>query len=238
MIAPLIQPVLRASLLYTRARGPTEATEFSMTRFLVPYLSGYEGISLFMDSDMLCLADIFDLLEAGLADLRAVAVCQHDYTPKGSVKMDGQQQTTYPRKNWSSLIVFNNDRCQALTPDCVNTATGLDLHRFNWLTDLAPVGSIPLEWNWLVGEYAANPAAKVLHYTLGGPWFRDYENCDHADLWREEYNRMVEPHRPNGNGFSQQAWLRRQEQPASRAIVPILVPSSRPLPDATGNGGA
>src|SRR6266850_2140939 len=96
MIAPLIQPVLRASLLYTRARGPTEATEFSMTRFLVPYLSGYEGISLFMDSDMLCLADIFDLLEAGLADLRAVAVCQHDYTPKGSVKMDGQQQTTYP----------------------------------------------------------------------------------------------------------------------------------------------
>ena len=181
--------------LYTRDRGPTESTEFSMTRFLVPYLCQYEGYAVFMDSDMLCRTDIHrvrsEAFECAGED-PAVLVCQHDYTPHAQTKMDGQVQTTYPRKNWSSFMVFNNERCQALTVDYVNTATGLELHRFAWTKD-ERIGALPLTWNWLVGEYVANPYAKILHYTNGGPWFRDYANCDHADLWYAERRAMLSP---------------------------------------------
>lgn len=193
-IIPLVQSQLRAAGLYTRERGATEATEFSMTRFLVPYLSGYEGLSVFMDCDMVVQADIHQLAREHAANIAlwearnhtqpAVSVCQHDYVPKEAIKMDGQVQTTYPRKNWSSLMVFTNSRCQALTPEYVNTASGLDLHRFNWLKD-DQIGALPLEWNWLVGEYEPNPDAKILHYTNGGPWFTDHRKCDHAADWEQ-----------------------------------------------------
>ncbi|MGE0876720.1 MAG: glycosyltransferase [Burkholderiales bacterium] len=183
-IAPVMQSQLQG--IYTRGRGPTESTEFSLTRFLVPALSGYRGWSLFMDCDMLCRADVAEL--AGYMERsadKAVLVCQHDYMPKTERKFLGQVQTKYPRKNWSSLMLFNNARCEALTTGYVNTASGLDLHRFHW-TDDAAIGSLPLEWNWLVGEYQKNPAAKIAHFTLGGPYFDDYRDCDYADEWREE----------------------------------------------------
>ena len=183
-ITAVMQSQLRG--LYTRARGPTESTEFSLTRFLVPALSAYRGWSLFMDCDMLCRADI-----AGLAaqidrqSEKAVLVCQHDYVPKTERKFLDQLQTRYSRKNWSSLMLFNNERCRALTAQYVNSASGLDLHRFRWLEDGA-IGSLPLEWNWLVTEYDYNPAAKIVHYTLGGPWFEPYRDCDYAQEWRAE----------------------------------------------------
>jgi lipopolysaccharide biosynthesis glycosyltransferase len=169
--------------MYTRPRGPTESTEFSMTRFLVPALSEFRGWSLYMDCDMLCRGDI-----AGLAaridaqEDKAVLVCKHDYVPKTERKFLDQVQTRYARKNWSSLMLFNNERCGALTPDYVNSASGLDLHRFAWTEDRR-IGDLPLEWNWLVGEYPYNPAAKIVHFTLGGPWFDAYRACDYADEW-------------------------------------------------------
>jgi hypothetical protein len=174
--------------VYRKPRGPLEATEFSMTRFLVPYFCGYKGTAIFMDSDMLCLVDITQL--AYRVWPKAVTCCQHDYIPKSTNKMDGQQQTVYPRKNWSSLMLFNNAQCRALTPDYVNKATGLMLHRFWWLED-DQIGSLPLDWNWLCGEYAPNPDAKILHYTNGGPWFENHQNCDHADLWLQERDAML-----------------------------------------------
>lgn len=191
-ITPLIQQPLRASGFYDRERGPMESTEFSMTRFLVPFLSDYQGISIFLDCDMLCLTDICDLeFEMAKAHMMestyAVMCCQHDYTPKDSTKFLGQQQTVYPRKNWSSLMVFNNALCKALTPEYVSKASGLDLHRFNWLKD-EQIGSLSKQWNWLVGEYdPVSPGGlNILHYTLGGPWFPEYSNCPYADLWRAE----------------------------------------------------
>ena len=192
-ITPIVQAQLRKAGVYTRDRGPTESTEFSMTRFLVPYLSGYHGYSLFMDCDMLCLTDVAEIMEHvqhnGSKD---VWVCQHDYTPKDTVKFLGQPQTAYPRKNWSSVMLFNcnNQACRRLTPEYVNTATGLELHRFVWCTD-ERIGSLPLEWNWLVGEYEPNPQAKVLHYTNGGPWFTDYAAGDHVKDWFAERDAML-----------------------------------------------
>jgi hypothetical protein len=177
--------------IYTRPRGPTESTEFSLTRFLVPALSGHRGWSIFMDCDMLCRADIAEL-QAHIDRQRdkAVLVCQHDYVPRTERKFLDQVQTKYPRKNWSSLMVFNNERCRKLTPEYVNSASGLELHRFAWLDD-SLIGSLPLEWNWLVGEYPFNARARVVHFTLGGPYFEDYRDCDYADEWRAEYQSMA-----------------------------------------------
>ncbi len=185
-IAPLMRSQLKG--LYTRPRGPTESTEFSMTRFLVPALSGYRGWSIFMDCDMLCLADIAELAEC-MDPARSVIVRKHDYVPRTQRKFLNQVQTKYERKNWSSLMLFNNERCRALTPEYVNGASGLELHRFVWTEDTL-IGDLPREWNWLVGEYDHEPGMKLVHYTLGGPWFAEYRNCDYADEWRAELDSL------------------------------------------------
>jgi hypothetical protein len=178
--------------LYTRRRGPLETTEFTYSRFLVPYLSHYSGWSLFMDSDMLCRADIHEIwAEIHRDPGRAVYLCKHSYSPRPGPKFLGQPQTSYPRKNWSSFVLFDNDRCRHLRPEYVNHAGGLELHRFLVAEEEHGIGSLPIEWNWLVGEYAPNLSAKVLHWTLGGPWFPDYKDVDHAEEWFAERDHML-----------------------------------------------
>ena len=189
-IVPLKQDQLRRRGLYTRERGPTESTEFSLTRFLVPALSEFRGWSMFIDCDMLCRADIAALAaEIERQPSKAVLVCKHDYTPSPERKFLNQVQTIYPRKNWSSVMLLNNERCRALTPEYVNKASGLELHRFQWALD-NDIGELPIEWNWLVGEYKHNPDARIVHYTRGGPYFREYADCDYADEWRAELGLM------------------------------------------------
>ncbi len=189
-ITPLTQHALRTSRLYLREKNPLESTEFSFSRFLVPALCGFKGDAVFVDCDFLFNTDITELFAYPLAwPDKAVHVCQHDYVPKDAQKFLGQTQTAYPRKNWSSLIVFRNELCTALTPKFVNEASGLELHRFLWAKDA--IGSIPLEWNWLVGEYEPNHKAKAYHWTNGGPWFPDYRDADHADLWQAERASML-----------------------------------------------
>ena len=187
-VAPLVRGQLKGR--YRRSRGPTESTEFSMTRFLVPALSGYRGWSVFMDCDMLCRTDIAALgAEIERQADKAVLVCKHDYTPRTERKFLDQVQTKYTRKNWSSLMVFNNERCRSLSADYVNSASGLELHRFAWIDDGA-IGELALEWNWLVGEYPYNAAAKIVHFTIGGPYFPAYRDCDYAAEWFAERESM------------------------------------------------
>ena len=173
--------------IYTR--GPNGTTEFSLTRFLVPYLSNYEGVSLFMDCDMLVQCDIFDVLKECDGRSKTVWCCQHDYEPKAGLKATGVQ-TAYPRKNWSSFMVFNNEACTELTPTYVNTASPADMHRFAWSYD---VGALPLDFNWLVDEYEPKPDARILHFTLGTPCFKEYKHSTHADLWYAELADMNRP---------------------------------------------
>jgi hypothetical protein len=187
-VSPLVRSQLKS--LYTRPRGPTESTEFSITRFLVPALSGYQGWSIFMDCDMLCRADIARLAaQIERHPDKAVLVCKHDYTPRTERKFLGHVQTKYTRKNWSSLMLFNNARCRSLTSDYVNTASGLELHRFAWIDD-ASIGELSLDWNWLVGEYEYNPNARIVHFTIGGPYFAAYRDCDYAAEWFAERDSM------------------------------------------------
>lgn len=194
-ITPLALTQLKRE--YTRGRGPTESTEFSITRFLVPYLSGFEGRSIYLDADCLCLGDVAELARIPLVDVAthadlAVLVVKHDYVPKAEMKMGGKLQTVYARKNWSSVVLFNNERCRALSPPVVNTAPGLYLHRFLWLKD-DEIGELGAEWNFLVGEFEKRPVEelKMLHFTLGTTDLLDYRHCDYADLWWAEFNAMM-----------------------------------------------
>jgi hypothetical protein len=174
-----------------RERDPKQSTDFAFNRFLVPYLSNYEGWSLFMDCDMLVRCDIKDLFNEGL-DKYAVHVVKHDYQPNPEDKFLGQKQTIYARKNWSSVILFNNAACRHLDPQSVNRWTGLELHQFKWLDD-AQIGSLDAEWNHLVGEYEPNEYARIVHFTRGTPCFPEYRGCEFAKEWREELQHMLIP---------------------------------------------
>lgn len=166
------------------------STEFTFTRFLVPWLCGFEGMAVFTDCDVLCRVDIADIVN-GIADHHAVSVVKHDYTPKQEAKFRGQEQTAYKRKNWSSVMVFNNPLCVVLTPDYVNRATGLELHQFKWLRDWQ-IGALEKSWNHLVGEYAPNPNARIAHFTLGTPCFAKYRECEFAREWFDERDSMTD----------------------------------------------
>jgi lipopolysaccharide biosynthesis glycosyltransferase len=170
---------------FNRPRDPLQSTDFSFTRFLVPYLSSYEGWSLFMDCDMLVRADIAELWD--LRDERFAVMCvKHDHRPLETVKFLGAPQTAYGKKNWSSVMLFNNARCRALTPEYVNTASGLELHQFKWLDRDDAIGALPATWNHLVGHDDPRPDAKNVHYTIGGPYFKEYQACEHADEWHAQ----------------------------------------------------
>lgn len=190
-----IVPIKLSTLkhIFNRERNALQSTEFSFTRFLVPYLSNYKGWSIFMDCDMLVLDDIANLW--ALRDDKYALMCvHHDHIPETDQKFLNQPQTKYERKNWSSVMLFNNAKCSALTPQYVETASGLDLHRFRWLED-KEIGQIPIRWNHLV-DY--NPSLKVdevsnLHFTEGGPYFDAYKNCSYADLWLEELSKTITP---------------------------------------------
>lgn len=188
-ITPLKQQELRDSGIYTRDIDQLASTEFTFTRYLVPYLCDFKGWALFVDCDFLFLEGVEQLF--ALADKsKAVSVVQHDYKPTSSVKMDGQVQTVYKCKNWSSLMLWNcaHPANKILTPEYINNPqlTGKHFHRFFWLSN-NQIGSLSHEWNWLVEWYKepADGSPKALHYTEGGPWFEGYEDCEYADLWLE-----------------------------------------------------
>ena len=184
-IIPIKQDELRRRGLYTRQVDALSSTEFSFTRFLTPHLSNDQGWAVFVDCDFLFRRDI-----AGLLDYRdpskAMYCVKHDYRPKESTKMDGQPQTQYARKNWSSFMLINcaHEQVRQLTPSVVNSQTGLFLHRFQWLTDDV-IGSLPVTWNYLEGwhtrEDCEDPTA--VHYTRGGPWFDHWQDVEYGAEW-------------------------------------------------------
>lgn len=184
-----VTPIMLSQLgaIFDRERNPLQSTDFSFSRFLTPYLSGYEGWSLFADCDMIMRDDIANLWK--LRDDKYAAMCvQHDYEPVGTEKFLGEKQTTYGKKNWSSVILFNNAKCRALTPDYVNTASGLELHQFKWLENDDLIGALPARWNHLVGEYPENQDAALVHFTIGGPYFDEYKDCEFSGDWFAEHD--------------------------------------------------
>ena len=177
---------------YSRSIDPLASTEFTYSRFLVPVLADYKGWAIFCDCDFIFLHDISKILEK-LDKSKAVYCVQHDYTPKEKHKMDGQKQTIYPRKNWSSFILFNCEHPsnKQLNIETVNSQTGAYLHQFKWLKD-EEIGSLDERWNWLEGWTSGhnNKSPYAVHYTRGGPWFDEWQDVEFAKEWineRDEY---------------------------------------------------
>jgi lipopolysaccharide biosynthesis glycosyltransferase len=162
------------------------SNQFIYSRFLVPHLMDYQGQAIFMDGDMIVRGDIAELW--ALRDLgKDVQVVKHDYKTRMTTKYLGSKNEDYPRKNWSSVMIFNcnNYPTRKLTPEYIQKSTGAHLHRFMWTSD-DRVGALPAEWNWLPDEYGANPDAKLLHYTLGTPCFHEFATTPMADEWHRE----------------------------------------------------
>ena len=176
---------------FVRERNALSSTEFSFSRFIIPHLMNYQGWALFMDCDMLMFEDISELWRLR-DDKYAVQVCKHDYTPKSKTKFLNQPQSAYPKKNWSSFMLMNCKKCTQLTPNYVNRATGLELHQFKWLESEELIGNLGVEWNHLVGEYEYNENAKLVHYTEGGPYFKNYKNCHYADEWFDTFKESTQ----------------------------------------------
>lgn len=166
----------------TRPRDPNQTTDSAFTRWMIPYLANYKGWHLYLDSDMM-VCDSLDKLWSLRDDSKAVMVVKHNKIHNTVSKFNGMPQLDYSRKNWSSVILFNADQCKTLTPDYVNTAHGLDLHQFKWLDD-SLIGEIPSRWNHLVGVDQPNTDPGIVHWTLGGPWFKEYADVEHSETWR------------------------------------------------------
>lgn len=177
---------------YDVISGAPMATEFAISRFLVPHLAR-SGLALFMDCDMLVRAPLALLFDYAARNPKFAVFCvKHNHRPREVTKMDGQAQTVYQRKNWSSFMLFNVDHPanRALTIEMVNTLPGRDLHRFCWLND-EEIGELPAEWNFLVGHTDPKIEPKVAHFTDGVPCMPGYENAAYAGEWCDELARWA-----------------------------------------------
>jgi lipopolysaccharide biosynthesis glycosyltransferase len=162
------------------------SNQFIYSRFLVPHLMDFKGWAIFIDGDMIVRGDIVELWNLREAD-KDVMVVKHDYKTRMTEKYLGAKNEDYPRKNWSSVILWNcaNHPIQRLTPAFIEKSTGAELHRFSWINN-DRIGELPTEWNWLPDEYGPNPNAKLLHYTLGTPCFHEFATANMSDEWHRE----------------------------------------------------
>ncbi len=190
-------PVCFIPLAVNTLKGYTEthkdrSNDFIYSRFLTPYLNNFNGWAIFADGDMICQSDIRELWDLR-DESKALLVVKHDYVTKANRKYLGNINENYPRKNWSSLILWNcaHPKHRILTPDFIAQQTGQFLHRFSWL-DNSDIGDLPKEWNWLAIEYPINNSAKIIHYTLGTPCFAEYRDTDMAEIWWKNYERGLQ----------------------------------------------
>ena len=232
-VIPLKQQRLRTEEKYWRDADPLASTEFTYTRFLVPHLTGYEGWAVFCDCDFVWTESVEELLKH--ADEKyAVMVVKHEHTPPEGTKMDGCKQSSYPRKNWSSMILWNcgHPSNKIIDLELVNTQSGQYLHRFNWLQD-HEIGTLNSEWNWLVGwnKESKNEKPKVYHWTEGGPWFKNYRNCEYADVWWDYCVETAENLSKNqSNSGSSITWVTSLSRDYWNQIAEITIPTWKNLP--------
>ena len=185
-----ITPLAVKTLKGYEEKHEDKSNDFVYSRFLTPFLNDFEGWAIFADGDMICQKDIKELLDLK-DDSKALQVVKHDYKTKANQKYLGNINQDYPRKNWSSVILWNckHPKHKILTPDFIANQTGKYLHRFSWLEN-GDIGELPKEWNWLATEYPNNEQANIIHYTLGTPCFKDYRKTEMADIWLKKHNRL------------------------------------------------
>ncbi len=181
-----ITPLALKNLSTYKESHTDGSNQFIYSRFLVPHLMNYQGWALFIDGDMIIRTDINELW-ALRDESKAVMCVHHNYKTKVSQKYLGSKNQDYPRKNWSSVVLWNcgHPANKVVTPSFIQESTGAQLHRFTWLDD-GLIGKLPIEWNWLPDEFGENSAAKLLHYTLGTPCFHEFADTPMAADWHRE----------------------------------------------------
>jgi lipopolysaccharide biosynthesis glycosyltransferase len=180
-------PLAKNTLNFYNETKKDGSNDFIYSRFLTPFICDFKGHAIFADGDMVVNADIVELINQ-FDPTKAVQVVKHNYQTKAKVKYLGNKNENYPRKNWSSLILWNcsHEANKILTPEFIQDKPGSYVHRFSWLTDDL-IGELPIEWNWLDTEYDYNDQAKIIHYTLGTPCFSEYKNSSMSKYWWEVY---------------------------------------------------
>lgn len=190
-----INPICLNNLkeFYSRGKGPKDSTEFSISRFLTPYLSNYQGYSLFLDCDFIVNDDVGKLVKIIKQDPKKTIWCvKHNYIPKGSIKFLQEKQLKYQKKNWSSFMIYNNAKCRILTPKFISKANGLYLHQFRWVRSHEQnIGALPKTWNVLVGEQNIPRNFQALHFTLGGPYFKKFNKTKGSNYWLKLMKEML-----------------------------------------------
>ncbi len=179
-----ITPLAENNLDHYTEKHTDGTNKFTYSRFLVPYLMNFKGWAIFADGDMVCLSDI-KILKSYFDPNKAVTLVKHDYKTKHKTKYFGQKNEDYPRKNWSSIIIWNceHPKNKILTPKFIGQKEGSFLHRFNWLKD-EEIGELPKSWNWLAMEYEEKRDLDLIHYTLGTPCFKEYSNKSLSQYWK------------------------------------------------------
>ncbi len=167
---------------YDLVSNALQSTDFAISRFLTPILC-QSGYALFVDCDVVFLSDPRAMLYATKAQY-AVSVVKHGAI-SGTLKMVNQRQEPYPRKLWSSVMLFNCDHPanRRLSIRDVNERPGRDLHRFYWLAD-NEIGALDMRWNWLVDVQPRPPGVGIAHMTLGGPWLDGWQGGSFDEEWK------------------------------------------------------
>ena len=187
-IIPLVKSELEEEGLYTR-EYQGESTDFAFTRFLVPFLSDYKGYALFCDGDFMWRCDPQEIEDYAKQSNYSPSVWVVKHPPFLTTpykKMKGKANMSYPKKYWSSLMYFNNDKCFSLTSDLVNSWSGKDLHEFAWASE---IGDLPAEYNAMVNYYKF-PEAKAVHFTDGGPWLDIHDDMLYSTEWLKIYKNL------------------------------------------------
>ena len=186
----VITPLAVKTLKGYEEKHEDKSNDFVYSRFLTPFLNDFKGWAIFADGDMICQKDIKELLDLR-DESKALQLVKHDYKTKANQKYLGNINQDYPRKNWSSVILWNcaHPKHKILTPDFIANESGKYLHRFSWLDD-NEIGELPKEWNWLATEYPINEQANIIHYTLGTPCFKDYRNTEMSGIWLKKHDRL------------------------------------------------
>ena len=187
-----ITPLAENNLNVYEEKHSDGTNKFTYSRFLIPYLMNFQGWAIYFDGDMVCLSDVKDLIQ-NFDENNAVQVVKHDYKTKISLKYFGHKNENYPRKNWSSVILWNcgHPNNKFLTPEFIGNKDGAFLHRFKWLQD-NEIGEIDKKWNWLAIEYPEIQDPKLIHYTLGTPCFKEYKDTSMASYWKNTYKKLIE----------------------------------------------
>jgi len=185
-------PLASNSLYFYNENHHDGSNSFIYSRFLTPFICEFKGFAVYADGDMICNSDISELVSL-IDPTKAVQLVKHDYQTKRSIKYFGNENNNYPRKNWSSMVIFNCEHPanSILTPQFIQEHDGAYLHRFKWLED-NEIGELNVEWNYLAIEYEPSNDAKLIHYTLGTPCLADFKKTEMSDVWWETYQRMTE----------------------------------------------